>query len=444
MRTSVFLTATLVTCFGIPAFAQTQRTSVPLGDAIGKALERSSLTAKGIRPFHIRVAISEPENPQSPYQGTIEEWWLSPDRWRREVTDKDGTHQTIVVSAGRQTEADQGEYFPLWLRSFVSALFDPVPDASKWTAAGITIDQTTLPNGMKSDACARAKSQLGNGNRATDAFSTVCFDGEGRLKFVGSPRYSMEFSDYRSFSKKQIPHKFVDDPEPGTKLVGAVNLLEEIKSPDKALFTPLPTQDNRFQSVTVPTSQLAQLTESATPITWPTVHSGNTRGHLAVYIGVDSNGRVREAWPLNSDNAGLEDSARDQIKNWKINPVVGDSGTPVQIDGGLGFYFDTAVADPLPVLSDRDARELATNIVEPKLPPNTLPKGTRYRVRIAVDATGKFAGGGAGDTEIPGTVKAPGPGVFAAIMAMHEWKFKPLLRNGKPQYFLADMVFTAN
>jgi hypothetical protein len=58
-----------------------------MGDALNKALAKGSLTGAGAKPFHIRVNVSEPENPDSPYQGTIEEWWFSPDQWRRHAAD---------------------------------------------------------------------------------------------------------------------------------------------------------------------------------------------------------------------------------------------------------------------------------------------------------------------------------------------------------------------
>src|ERR1700739_4657558 len=99
------------------ASGQIRRTSVPLGDALSKALEKSTLAEPGAKPFHIRVVISEPANPGSPYQGTIEEWWLSPNQWRREVTAKDGMRQTVVVDDGKKTERDKGEYFPLGLEN---------------------------------------------------------------------------------------------------------------------------------------------------------------------------------------------------------------------------------------------------------------------------------------------------------------------------------------
>ena len=182
-------------------------------------------------------------------------------QWRREVTDKSGMRQRIVVVGGRKTELDEGAYFPLWLRWFVTALFDPVPNAAAWTASGGVIEQIILPNGSKSYACARAKSKIGSGDRATDAFSNVCFDGEGRLQFVGSPAYSMEFRDYRGFGKKQIARKLVENPEPGTELVGEVTALEdESKAAGPiGLFDPLPANDDRFRSVAVTPEMMEQL-----------------------------------------------------------------------------------------------------------------------------------------------------------------------------------------
>jgi len=337
----------------LPSVGQFKRTAVPLGDALETALSKNSLTYGEARPFHIRVSINEPENPQSPYQGAVEVWWISATQWRREVTDKDGLHQTIVMVGGSKTEKDEGDYFPLWLRNFQSAILDPVPNPSAWKAIGASIEQMTMPDGRKSDACARAQSKIGTGERATDAFSNVCFDGEGRLKFVGSPRYGMEFHDYTAFGKKQVARKYVDDPEPGTTLVGQIVVLEEESNfsakPD--LFAPLPTNDDRFQTATVNSQQIDKLVEDNPPIAWPTVRSGNVHGHLAMYISVDSQGHAREAWPLNSDNAGLEDPAREQVRTWKLKRAVDPTGKPVQVDGGLGFIFDTKIGDPLPVIS---------------------------------------------------------------------------------------------
>ncbi len=348
------------------------------------------------------------------------------------MTDKDGLHQIIVISAGNKTEKDEGEYFPLWLRNFETAIFDPIPNPAAWKMSGAVIEQITMPNGAKS------ASKIGTGERATDAFSNISFDSEERLSFFGSPRYGMEFHEYKAFGKKQIARKYVDDPEPGTTLVGQVVVLEdESKSSAADLFTPLPTNDNRFQTAAVNSEQMDKLIVGNPPITWPTVRSGDVHGHLAMYISADSQGNVREAWPLNSDNAGLEDPARDQVRAWKLKPAVDATGKRLQVDGGIGFLFDTKIGDPLPVITGAQIETLSTGCgCLPILPPGLLPSGTSFKITVGVNEQGKLTG----ESFPPGI---PWEVIQKAGLHTGDCKFKPYLVNGKATYYGVEFVFTA-
>lgn len=430
--------ALLSSCF---ASAQARQTSVPLGDAIEKALAKASLAGPDVRPFHMKIIVSEPENPKSPYQGTIEEWWQSSDQWRREVTDLEGMRQTIVMAGGKKTEKDEGDYFPLWLRNFVSGAFDPVPNAAMWKSTGATINQMFLGSGMQSDACTRLKSHIGTGDRATDAYFVLCFDGEGRLKSVITPRYSMEFGDYRGWGKKQVPRELSDDPESGTHLVGKILQLEDLsKTANAALFSPLGSDDEKFRSAEASPSQLEQWTANDPAIIWPTVSSGKTSGHSAIYISIDAEGKVREAWPLYSDG-DVGDSLREQVvRNWKIAPPKDPEGKPLQVDGGLGFSFQTAIGYPLPLLTDAEARALAIKIVEPVFPAGSVKSGVRYRISVSVNMDGNVIGIGGSATAIPGTEPLWGPALFPAIEALKKWQFRPLIRDGQPRDFGADLI----
>jgi hypothetical protein len=425
------------------AHGQIKPTKVALKDAISKALAIDSLTGAGSRPFHIRVIVSEVENLQSPYQGSIEEWWSSPTEWRREVTAKGGLRQTIVVAGGRKSEQDEGDYFPLWLRSFVTALFDPVPNVSAWTAIGVTIEEAQLPNAYNSNTCERTKSKIGTGNRATDAFSIICFDGKGRLSSVVSPRYSMAFNNYRPFAEKQIAFTMGDVPESGTEIAGDVVQLEDLsRSTRDDLFTPLPSDDHQFDSMELSSAKLEELIARNPQVVWPAIRTGNLRGNLSVYVSIDAQGHVRETWPLNSDNAGLVDPARNQVKEWTVIPEKDSAGHAVQVDGALGFRFETVIANPIPELSDSEARQLATKTVEPEFWQGVVPAGTRYRLRIAGNEQGVVTGIAGGDTKVPGTIKASEPYLIPIMIAVHEWRFRPPIKDGEPQPFFAELVFT--
>ena len=334
------LLLTAVVCSG----QRVTETSVPLGKALDHALEQSALTGTNGEPFHIKVHLSESTNPSSPYRADIEEYWVSPKQWRRSI-DTPEFKQMLIANGDQIGEQDTGDYFPLWLKSFITALFDPVPNADQWNKLDAKISQITLPNGQRSDACARMKFKVGTATVNNDAFANVCFDGAGLLKFVGSPGYSMEFHEYQHFGKKMIARRYQDDPESGTELVANVVSLEKLKTPDATLFsigqsTP---PEQRLQSVVVSQSTIERAAEGQPAITWPAVQSGKTTGLLSMYVSIDRQGHVREAYPLNSDNAGLQDAARDQLLKWKLKPMSA-SGVPVQAEAALTFRFETTSA----------------------------------------------------------------------------------------------------
>jgi hypothetical protein len=80
------------------------------------------------------------------------------------------------------------------------------------------------------------------------------------------------------------------------------------------------------------------------------------------------------------------------VLHWTTKPAVAD-GKPGQVDGGLGFAFDTKIGDPLPELSDAEVRALATRIVEPVWGPGLGHSGDVVEVDIGVNEQGKLTGG---------------------------------------------------
>jgi hypothetical protein len=428
--------------FSVASAAQIKHTSIPLGDAVHEALEKSMLTGTNAQPFHIRISITEPENPQSPYQGTVEEWRVSKDQWRREVTGKGGMHQTIVVANGTHTESDQGDYFPLWLRNFVNAVFEPIPAFAEaaFSASGATIDQITMPDGRKSMPCARIKVKVGHDLTAIDFFSNICFDSAGNLQFYDFPGYGMEFRDFRAFGKTFVARELSDDPESGTHLVGKVVVLEdESKADNPALFTPLSTNDNRFRSITVSTLQLEKMVASIPLIAWPLVRSGHTEGNVSIYLSIDTNGNIREDWPLTGENGEIHDFLRDQAVQWKLKPAVDSSGTPVQVEGSISYHFQTRIGKPLPVVTGADIqKQLVDCAYNPTLPNRLLPSGTTFTIEVGIDQSGSAAGA---SFHIPPSV--PWSVVSGTGIADSHCHFKPFLEDGKPTFYSIKFVFTA-
>ena len=95
-------------------------------DLAARAVQQSKLTLPGGRPFHLSAEIVETTNPASEYQAKVEEYWASPEKWRRTIQSP-GFSQTMVVNGDKVLEKDTGDYFPWWLNDLVTAMFDPLP-----------------------------------------------------------------------------------------------------------------------------------------------------------------------------------------------------------------------------------------------------------------------------------------------------------------------------
>jgi hypothetical protein len=229
----------------------------------------------------------------------------------------------------------------------------------------------------------------------------------------------------------------VREPEPGIKMEAHITELTELTQPDELMFAPeqATPPEQRIQSVRIDEDEFRKLSVGSTEIDWPAVGGGPASGGCAVYVSADRTGHVREAWPAGCDNAGLQDPLREIVRKWQLKPAA-VNGATVQVESLLGFSFTTRVdnSNPLPVLSDSETRELATRIVEPVFPAGTAPGGTEFVLQISVDETGKLTG-------IQNTHHLSGPVLAAAYAALSKWHFKPYVKDGKPQYFQADLVF---
>lgn len=400
---------------------------VSLGDAAERALQQSNLVAPGSIAFHLRASITEAGEPASDYQAKIEEDWVSPSKWRRTIQSPDFS-QVLVVNGDAVFEKNTGDYFPFWLNNFVMALFDPLPMLETLKRVN-----SSIPNPRGSES----STTCGDLHARVDRW-VICFEGShGLLSSVFTKGYAAEFKDYKGFAGKRVARRITMYSEPGTKIEAHIAELVELTQPDEQMFvvqqSTRPTE--RLRSVRIDEEILRKMVIGSTEIDWPTVGGGLTTGGCAVYISADRTGVIREAWPEGCDNAGLQDPLRESVKKWHLKPAISD-GAPVQVEALLGFTFHSVVdsSKALPELSDAEARRLATDIVEPIFPPGTAARGTEFVVQISVDETGKLTG-------VSNTHNLKTPVFLAANAALGKWHFRPYLKDGKPQYFHADLVF---
>jgi hypothetical protein len=379
---------------------------------------QATLTEPGGKPFYLQAVITERGDPSEHID--IEMSWLAPDKWRRTIRSQEFS-QTLVVNGDKVFEQDSDDYFPLGIQVLATAIVDPRP----------ILDAVRPGDPVRTKA-----------SGASDESGRVCFSANGKMcvvnryglaEFVGAPGRSMDFMDYRKFKGKRVARVLTYHIDPGDSLQAHVTTLGELESHDDApflIFDPT-TRQKQIRSVIVPETELRDLALQPTEIIWPQVLDGATTGDTSYYLSIDRSGQVREVLPLSVAAERADDSARRQIMHWKFKPVVRD-GINVQAEAILHFRFNTRAYGPAAPLTNEEARKLASNVTEPVFPPGAA-SGAGYSLSVAVDNQGHVIEMIAGD--------GPHELSQACFQAIGKWHFSPIVEDGRPLPYRAQITF---
>jgi hypothetical protein len=414
--------------------AQEDDRKIAIGEAAQGAVQQSRLTLPGGAAFHLKAHIGETTGADSARTSEIEEYWVSPEKWRRTIQSPDFS-QTVIVNGGQIQETNSGDYYPFWLRDLVTAIFDPLP----------MLEQLKRFNGVlklpmdssQSNACMQMNVPSGTAELKTSLSYAFCFQGRtGLLQQVVTPGFRAQFQDYKPFQGKSVARRIAFSPAPATTIEARITDLQPLVQIDEGLFAitiPATTPSaEQFKNVQVgePTARALQL--KAPEIEWPTVREGKTQGILSLYVSVDKTGHVREVWPFRSDNPEVAAAACAQVEQWQFKPYV--NGVAMQMESVLTFAFQARPGPPIPVLANAEARKLATHVVEPRVKAGTTARGTTFVLRAVVDEKGKLL-----DVRNPKQVT---PTLFqAGDRALRQWQFRPYIKDGAADRFYADISF---
>ena len=405
---------------------------VSIAQAADHAVQQSKLTLADGAPFHLKAHIANAGTPRPEYSADVEEYWVAPEKWRRTVQSA-GFSQTFIANGDKVSEKLTGDYYPFWLHDLVTALFDPLPMVNQLK---LMQGQLEIPeDSAKSSSCMNMQFKVGTASAQNSVPLAFCFGGKGGLlQAVITPGYKAQFDDYLPFKKKMIARTIKAEFAPGFILTAKITQLAELPSADDKLFTidSVTPASEQMKTIQVTEDSARALALNTPAIAWPPVREGKTEGVMSVYVSVDRTGHVREVWPLVSNNLELNDAAREQLLHWQYKPY--NNGGPSQMEAVLTFAFATRIENPIPVLSDAEARKLATRVVEAVVPPGKSPKGTKFTLRISVDETGKAL-------TVQNQNKVAPALYTAGASALKQWRFRPYMNHGKPDRFYADITF---
>jgi TonB family protein len=173
--------------------------------------------------------------------------------------------------------------------------------------------------------------------------NTLCFNSDGTVKDLFVRNVGVSFGDYQQFRDKSIARSITVWPRGGTEVEGKVKELEALNNSDTVFDTP---SDSgfvaRLRFVSVPENFLEVDKSRTTPLHWPVIHNFPASGVMAVNVKIDRDGNVQEVSSVITSNVALQDSAREQIRNWKFKPYRQD-GNAVQVNAYLAIPYEAKV-----------------------------------------------------------------------------------------------------
>jgi outer membrane biosynthesis protein TonB len=242
----------------------------------------------------------------------------------------------------------------------------------------------------------------------------------------------MEFNHYSRFYDKYVPHLYISRL-PDTLLAGNIELLEPAKEKGDFFATPPSAVDvNSLASISVASSTVQQMAKPHGEIVWPSVTSGKTSGNITLLVSVDTRGETKEVSVVDTDNARLNQFAREQVLQFSWTTAKTKAGSPVQITGPYTVPFQTTTKDqpeqPVTIALPGDAVQgRVLSQIKPIYPASAQVQHLRGMVYFCAEIAAD------GSISRLGMIEASNP-IFtrSAQDAVKQWKFQPFVLDGVP------------
>ncbi len=321
----------LVTVVLLSQLAAAAGNRVPVSQLLDQMTHRSTLAEPGARPFYLKATITDKDDARSQFTGTVEEYWLSPAKWRRVITLRDFS-QTRIVNGDQIYEKNNGDYFPTTSEMLANEIVDPLPKSAVDLMNQLGL--TGAEPGSGQGQCMVEK--YFNNSEGRETRVLLAYDcNTGLLFYLWSPTccYGV-MTDYRKFHNKMVAHATKDNP-----INIRIDTLKDLDSPDESLFAiaqPTPT-DKRLVTENLTETQVQTFLVSKAEVQWPQGKKSDDKS-MTVNVVIGRDGRVKEAKTYSRVDNEVEDAALTAVTKWTFQPQIVD-GVPAQISTSFTLPF---------------------------------------------------------------------------------------------------------
>jgi hypothetical protein len=309
---------------------------IPIAKLLDHMIHRSTLVEPGSKPFYMKATISEKANDKSEFNGAVEEYWLSPTKWRREIRLRDFS-QTRIVNGEMVSEQNNGDYLPVHDEMLANEIVDPLTQ----TAVDLLnrLNMTAAEPGSGHGQC--MAEQYFNDAEGAERRALLAYDCDtGLLFYLYSPEccYGV-MTDYRKFHGKMIAFATKDDP-----INIQIDTLRELENVDESLFVISQTTppEKRITTIQMSAPKLRALALNQPEMAWPPLEKKPEGTGVDVQIVIGRDGHVKDAWCYTNAGDAVKAAALSNARKWTFTPQ-NVEGVPAQVESDILFPFPAAM-----------------------------------------------------------------------------------------------------
>jgi TonB family protein len=304
------------------------------------ATRSNNLSGNDVKPWHLEASFGEVgAGGKVAIQGTFEEIWAGPTRFKRVLTSPEytiveyGTTNGVVRvgGAGRDDWA---------LVAFHNAFVDPLPAALDLGSMDIKVESTTI--GSDAVRCINLKPKPTAFTAPLFATREYCFEpGSLFLRFGRDDRVTTSAGAHPiSFQNHFVPSFVAVQRAPGPTLSAHVETLELVSEVSDVLFTPPQAAEpsTAADQVTLPTQTAeSYLTTRVQPVYPPIAKAARIQGTVVLQVLIGTNGQVKQIG-VQSGHPMLQQAAIDAVKQWIYKPYL-INGKPKSVYTTVNVIF---------------------------------------------------------------------------------------------------------
>ena len=303
------------------------------------AAKSNGLTGDDVKPWHVKATYQLLDGEGNVKdQGTYEEFWVSPTKYKRTFTGAAFTQTDYGTDKGdlRSGSQDQVLYAILVRVKLIS----PLPDVKAIERERFAAQKQTV-GGVKL-TCLKMKDEGGN------AFGAAwCIDIDQPILRIDaiSPGTQNLHNRILRFQGRFIAGDLAFVQEEKTTLTAHIDILEALDTIDEAIFVPpadaappKPRRINISGGVTVSGGVMAKLIlKKVDPVYPPIAKAAGIQGMVVLQAMIGQDGRVENLRVI-SGPAMLQQSAIDAVKTWRYSPYQ-LNGEPVEVQTTVNVIF---------------------------------------------------------------------------------------------------------